>query len=151
MVPTEIARTLAKAKASMHWSLESGTFALLGFPEPPLGLDLAVLTGAGPAQVIREGGETTVLARLEDCAAILERHPAARREDPLVWIRFELAMDWELVGFLALVTGALAQAGVPLGAICGFSRDHLFVARQHSHRTAEVLTELFGPPSSSAP
>ena len=40
-------------------------------------------------------------------------------------------MGWELVGFLALVTGRLAAAGVPLGAVCGFQRDHLFVAERH--------------------
>ena len=52
-------------------------------------------------------------------------------------------MTWELVGFLALVTSRLAQAGVPLGAVCGYSRDHLFVARCHAERARGILRELF--------
>ena len=66
---------------------------------------------------------------------------AARR--PTEAIRFRMAMDWELVGFLALVTGRLAEAGVPVGAVCGFSRDHLFVARPHLERAEDVLEALF--------
>ena len=52
-------------------------------------------------------------------------------------------MGWEVVGFLARVTGALAAAGVPLGAVCGFSRDHLFVAEAHLERALETLRGSF--------
>ena len=52
-------------------------------------------------------------------------------------------MNWDLVGFLALVAGKLAEAGVPIGAVCGFSRDHLFVAERFLERTRAVLTTLF--------
>jgi hypothetical protein len=52
-------------------------------------------------------------------------------------------MAWELVGFLALVSGALASAGVPIGAVCGFSRDHLFVARPFLPATLRTLERLF--------
>ena len=64
-------------------------------------------------------------------------------ERGLVWIRFDAPMGWEVVGFLALVTGRLAEAGVPIGAVCSFSRDHLFVAESYLERTREVLGGLF--------
>lgn len=52
-------------------------------------------------------------------------------------------MGWEVVGFLARVTAALAAAGVPLGAVCGYSQGHLFVAQAHRDMTRRVLDELF--------
>jgi len=135
---------LNEALAAMRVRLASGRFALLGFPEPPEPADLALLARSGPAQAIREGGETTLLIAEADAPEALGRHPDARIERGLAWIRFEGAMAWDLVGFLAHVTGRLAAAGVPLGAVCGYSRDHLFVAEPYLARAAAVLRELFG-------
>ena len=41
------------------------------------------------------------------------------------------------------INSALAEAGVPIGAVCGYSRDHLFVGRAHLERTQVVLGALF--------
>lgn len=138
------ARTLDEALAGMRWEVLEGDWCLVGFQGAPDPADLEpVRSGAGPAQVIREGGETTLLLPAADAEAALARHPGARIERDLAWIRFEMAMEWELIGFLALVAGRLAAAGVPIGAVCGFSRDHLFVARPHLERAREVLSGLF--------
>lgn len=131
------ARTLEEALARMRFRVERGEFALLGFAEPPSAADLDALEP--PAQLVVEAGETTLLVRAERLDGLLARHPHARVERELAWIRFEAAMGWEVVGFLARVCGALAAAGVPLGAVCGMSRDHLFVARAHLARAREVL------------
>ena len=139
------ARTLEEAWSGMSWEVEPGSFALLGFAEEPTAGDLEALS-SGPAQIVREGGETTLLVPEAQVAAVLARHPGASLERDLAWIRFRTPMGWEVVGFLARVTGELAAAGVPLGAICGFSRDHLFLARRHLPRAAEVLAIHFGPP-----
>lgn len=136
------ARDLGEALAGMTWSLEPGEFELLGFADAPLPEDLALLE-RGPAQVIREGGETTLLVRSEDAGEVRTRHADARSEGPLAWVRFEAPMGWEVVGFLARVTGALASAGVPLGAVCGFSRDHLFVHVKYLAAAEGVLEGLF--------
>lgn len=141
MEPEPAARSLAEALAAMTWTVERGGFVLLGFVESPDPADLGAL--APPAQLVREEGETTLLVRVEEADAVLARHPSARVERDLAWIRFDAAMGWEVVGFLAKVTGALAARGVPIGAVCGFSRDHLFVARKHLDATRVVLAELF--------
>lgn len=140
------ARSLEDAWSGMTWEVEPGTFALLGFAEEPTAGDLEGLA-RGPAQLIREDGETTLLVPEEAVPAALARHPGAALERDLVWIRFRTPMGWEVVGFLARVTGDLAAAGVPLGAICGFSRDHLFLARRYLPRASEVLSIHFGPPT----
>lgn len=126
----------------MRFRLEPWRFALLGFAEPPGAEDLALLDEP-PSQLIREADETTLLVREERLAELRSRHPSARVETDLRWIRFEAAMGWEVVGFLALVTGRLAEAGVPLGAVCGFSRDHLFIAEAHLARALDTLRGLF--------
>ncbi|MEM7310622.1 MAG: ACT domain-containing protein [Planctomycetota bacterium] len=141
--PTNAPHRLEEALPRMRFAVEPGGFGLAGFAAPPGPDDLALLTGGGPAQLVREGGETTLLVPEDDLAAVLERHPEARLERGLRWIRFECPMAWDLVGFLALVTGRLTEAGVPLGAVCGFSRDHLFVAERYLPATRAALGELF--------
>jgi hypothetical protein len=61
-------------------------------------------------------------------------------------VRFDLPMDWQVVGFLALVTGELAKAGVSVGAVCGFHRDHLFVAGHNLPKAEAALGRLFRRP-----
>jgi len=135
------ARDLDEALARMCFVVEPGRFALVGFDEAPDAEDLALLIP--PAQLVREGDETSLLVGEAALRALLARRPGARVERGLVWIRFEAAMGWEVVGFLARVTGVLAAAGVPIGAVCGYSRDHLFVAERYLERTRAVLLELF--------
>lgn len=138
--------SLEAALAAMRREVLPGRFCLVGTADEAAPEDLELLRDP-PAQVLREGGETTLLVRERWLDGVLERHPGARVERDLVWIRFELPMSWELVGFLARVTGALAAAGVPLGAVCGFSRDHLFVARRHLPAAERALGELFADPT----
>lgn len=147
----EPGRGLEEVLRRMRWRREPGRFGLLGFPEPPGAAALALLVGSGPAQVIREGEETTVLAPLDALEPVRAAHPQAECEQPLVWVRFELPMAWDLVGFLAHVTAALAEAEVPVGAVCGYSRDHLFLAADAWPRARRALEERFGPPSEAPP
>ena len=107
--------------------------------------DLALL-GRAPSQVIREEEGTTLLFAEDALEGVLQRHPEARVERGLVWIRFSMEMDWELVGFLAHVTGALAEAGIPVGCVCTFDRDHLFVAEAYLEQSTQVLGGLFPAP-----
>ena len=135
-------RDLDAALAAMSFELVPGRFALLGTSAPPTAAELEHL-GDGPSQLVVEGGETTWLVAEDRVAALLDAHPEAQVERGLAWLRFVAPMGWEVVGFLARVTGSLAAAGVPLGAVCGFSRDHLFVHEDHLERTLEVLRAEF--------
>ncbi len=137
----DVAKDLAAAMGRMRFAVEPERYTLLGFPEPPQPADLADMRA--PAQLVLEPGATTLLLRAEQAAAVLSRHPAAEREENLRWIRFEAPMGWDLVGFLARVTAALAAAEVPIGAVCSFHRDHLFVAEAHLGSARSALRELF--------
>jgi hypothetical protein len=130
----------------MSWEELPGRFALVGFEGPPGDAELGLLAGE-PSQILREGGETTLLVPAPDLPELLRRRPEAHSEAPLALLRFRTPMGWEVVGFLALVASALADAGVPMGALCGFSRDTLFVGEEHLERARGALIGLFGPPS----
>lgn len=126
----------------MRFRLEPGRFALIGFAAPPTAQDWSAL-GDGPGQLVREGGETSLLIPEKALPALLSAHPNTRVETDLAWIRFETPMGWEVVGFLALVTGRLAAAGIPIGAVCGYSRDHLFLNAARLPVALGVLRDLF--------
>jgi hypothetical protein len=140
--PEAPAHTLDEALAAMSFEVEPGRFALCGFEAVPGPAELALLDGA-PGQLTREGGETSLLISANRLDELRTMHPSAQVEEGLVWIRFRAAMGWEVVGFLAKVTGALAEAGIPLGAVCGFSRDHLFVHEKYLEDCLRVLKALF--------
>lgn len=144
LVRSKSAKTLAEALAGMRFEVLPWEFSLVGFEGPLDERDLGLLQNE-PVQLIREGGETTLLLRAELADAVLARHPSASVQRDLAWIRFAMTMEWELVGFLACVSAALAEAGVPIGAVCGYSRDGIFVARPHLERTRDVLARLFPP------
>ena len=127
----------------MTWQVLDGRFALVGFSGPASDDDLRAALAGEVGQVVRDGAETTLLLRAGAAEAVLERHPAAMCEADLCWIRFHAPMAWDVVGFLALVTSRLATAGVPLGAVCSYGRDHLFMAEDHLGTAREVLGELF--------
>ena len=114
---------LNQALERMSFEVLPGRFALIGVAAEPRADELQLL-GEGPAQLIREGGETTWLLAEDAADELLRSHPTAQVERGLVWIRFIAPMNWEVVGFLAKVTGSLASAGVPTARYQAFSSSH---------------------------
>ena len=90
-------------------------------------------------QYIIEPDVLTLLLDSNDWAHLSYHYPQANVEGPFRIFTFSVAMDWEVVGFLATVTGLLAQAGISLGAVCGYYRDHVFISVEHAARAEEVL------------
>ena len=127
----------------MTWRQLEVVYGLVGFPEPPSTAALGLSLGVEGGQVIREGGETTLLVPMAALSEVLREHPAARVLSNLVSFRFEAPMGWEVVGFLALVTSRLAEAGVPVCALCAFSRDYVLIAKTYETEARSVLAALF--------
>ena len=129
--------------SDMTWRQLDIVYGLIGFSEPPSARALELSLGAGGGQVIREGGETTLLIPMAALTEVMRLHPSAQVERDLIGFRFEVPMGWEVVGFLALVTSRLAAAGVPVCALCAYSRDYVLIARPYVIETRRVLAELF--------
>ena len=90
---------------------------------------------------VRDDRETTALVAEADLSAL----PAPERVQPgFAVITLDLPMDWDVVGVLAAVSRALADAGIPLGAVAAFSRDHLLVPADRLDGALAVLADLCG-------
>jgi uncharacterized protein len=63
-------------------------------------------------------------------------------EYPCAWITLEVRSSLAAVGFLAAVTGALADAGISANPVSGFHHDHLFVPWDRRGDALAVLEGL---------
>ncbi|HYN86356.1 MAG TPA: ACT domain-containing protein [Pyrinomonadaceae bacterium] len=77
--------------------------------------------------LLRDRHEVTLVVEEEDWRAMRHVVRDARVETGWRLLTFDVILDWEVVGFLAHVTRILAEAGVSVGALTAFSRDHLLV------------------------
>ena len=127
--------------ASTELIVKPGQFILAGIsPEirTRLDADLSAIKGDF-FQYTVENDVLTLLVRDDDWREISGHYPDAVVEGPLYLFTFSLAMDWQVVGFLAAVTGLLAKAGIPLGAVCGYYRDHLFIDQKYAKQAETLL------------
>ncbi|MFC7095783.1 ACT domain-containing protein [Halobaculum marinum] len=88
--------------------------------------------------VLRDETETTVVVD-QDAGA-----PAAATEVARDWRRltFEMELPFDLVGFLALVAGELADVGVSIFALSSYSTDHVLVKEDDLATATERLDDL---------
>lgn len=71
--------------------------------------------------------------------------PAGRSTAPehrFVWLELAVHSDLNAVGFLAAISNALAEAGVPCNAIAAYYHDHVFVPESQSDAALEALDRL---------
>ena len=57
-------------------------------------------------------------------------------------ITFDIELEPDLVGFIAYVSVALADAGISILPYAAYSRDHLFVSEEQFDETITVLKNL---------
>ncbi|HSP14003.1 MAG TPA: ACT domain-containing protein [Thermoanaerobaculia bacterium] len=82
----------------------------------------------------------------EGVTIVLERTDAeAHRLDPMypsAWITLTVHSDLAAVGFLAVISRALAAAGISCNVFSAIHHDHLFVPADQGERTVEILRAL---------
>ena len=84
---------------------------------------------------VQDGSETTVVVETD----LLDTVDPTAVEGEWKRLTFEMELPFDLVGFLATVATALADAGVAVFVISSFATDHVFV------KTADIpvaVTEL---------
>ena len=77
--------------------------------------------------LLRDAHEVTLLLEEEDWRAMRHAARDARTEGDFRLVTLDIELQWNVVGYLARVTELLAAAGVSVGALSAFSRDHLLV------------------------
>ncbi len=93
-------------------------------------------------QLIAEPDLLTLMLPQSDWRSIKPAFPRARVQQPFRVISFDLDLPNDLVGFLAIASRALAEAGVPILAICGYTKDHILVREEHLERALAALGAL---------
>ena len=89
--------------------------------------------------ILRDGHEVTLLCEEDDWRAMRHAARDARVEGGFRLVTFDIELGWDVVGFLARVTEILAAAGVTVGALSAFSRDHLLVKQDDLGRALRAL------------
>ncbi|HEY7507379.1 MAG TPA: ACT domain-containing protein, partial [Nitrososphaera sp.] len=59
-------------------------------------------------------------------------------------ITLDVELPWNVVGYFAKVSQILAEAGISLGALSSFSRDHILVKQDDLGKALRVLGEYVG-------
>lgn len=96
---------------------------------------------SAPFMLLKDAHEVTLLLEESDWRAMRHAAREARVEKEFRLLTFDLELDWKTVGFLARVTQILAGAGVSVGALSAFSRDHLLVRQEELGRALRALGE----------
>ena len=138
----------------VRWHVRPERFVVAGLEPRERLLALRLLPGVVGSfgQFVVEPDMLTLIVAENDWRAMSPGFPHARIVRHYRAISFDLDLPAELVGFMAAISGALADAGVPLLAVCGYMKDHLLV--QENYREAalgaiEALVAAFRGPEPS--
>ncbi len=94
---------------------------------------------SGLSAIIRTADELTIIA---DESHIPSDHPEVAVETGWMAMRVVGRLDFGLVGILARLTGALADANVPVFAVSTYDTDILLVKAEHSQRAETALRSV---------
>ena len=95
--------------------------------------------GSAPFMLLKDEHEVTLLLDEEDWRTMRHAARDARVEGGFRLLTFDVELAWNVVGFLALVTRILADAGISCGALSAFSRDHLLVKQDDLAKALRAL------------
>lgn len=87
---------------------------------------------------IVDSKETTVVID----QSIVNLDDAIEIEKDWKLITFDMNLPFELVGFLSVISQALAKEGVSIFALSSYSTDHILVKEKDLEKTLGVLLEL---------
>lgn len=141
-------RTIADLLRETKIEVSPATFALIGIshqdwsrllenPELSPHVDAVFM-------IFRNDKEVTLLIEEEDWQRIRHALRDAKVERGFRLLTFDLELAWNVVGYLARVTEILAAAGISVGALSSFSRDHLLIKQDQLGSALRVLGDHVG-------
>jgi uncharacterized protein len=128
----------------MRWRARPERFVLVGLAPDQRLLVARLLPGvtAPFTQLVVEPELITLVLPEDEWRSLSPAFRGARVQRPFRVISFDLDLPDDLVGFLAEIARALAGAGVPILAICGFARDHVLVREEHLDTALAAIQSL---------
>ena len=92
--------------------------------------------------IIVDKDEVTLVLNALDFAEVAPRLRDHRVQPGYRLLTFDLPLDLGLIGFMSVVSQALAAQSIPLMAFSAFERDHLLIPAQHFEAARQVLEAL---------
>lgn len=124
-----------------------GRFAVCRLPADAAIPQWAIAPPPGLISITRTADELSIVAS-EELVDTLNPPPRVER-DFIAW-RIAGTLDFSQVGVLAKLSGALADAGVPVFVISTFDTDIILIRAEHAARASAVLSHV-GHVAPSAP
>jgi hypothetical protein len=127
-----------------------GAFTLIGIPSEAGILAMSELESRRqslrPFMIFQDGVECTILIADDEWKAAAISLPEMRVESGFRLVTIDRELTWDVVGFLARVTQVLAAAGISVGVLSSYSRDHLLIKVADFESARSVLNQLFQIP-----
>jgi hypothetical protein len=92
-----------------------------------------------PFMIFRDSWEVTLVIEEPDWQRIRHAARDAKVESGYRLVTLDIELPWSTVGYFARVTEILAAAGISVGALSGFSRDHLLIKQDDLGNALRVL------------
>ena len=89
-----------------------------------------------------DAAEVSLVVKADDWAGLRDSFSSFVEEGPYRLITFDIVLDLSVVGFLAVVSARLAEAGVSIYALSTFLRDHILVKAEDCETAERVLKQL---------
>ncbi len=94
-----------------------------------------------PFMLLRDEHEVTLLLEETDWRTMRHVVRDARVEGGFRLLTLDIVLAWNVVGYLARVSDILARAGISVGALSAFSRDHLLIKQDDLPQALRALGE----------
>lgn len=141
MMPQTVEQALAQAKL-----VTDGTeYVLVKLPPKGITAAAGVIAEVGEpfCGLIADQGEVTLIIPAEAVQDFVARLPGhALSPNRYRLITFDVALDFTLVGFMAVVSAALAAAGVSILPYAAYTRDHVLVPVEQFDLAMTTLRKL---------
>ena len=120
-------------------------YILLKFPPTGITVAAGILAQIGDpfGTVIVDKDEVTLVIPLDVLDDFAKRlHDVERSPDVYRLITFDIVLDFSVVGFMAGISHALADANISILPLAAFSRDHLLVKKADFDKAWGILFGL---------
>jgi hypothetical protein len=91
-----------------------------------------------------DGEELTLIVREEALTSIQRHWPGVPYEMNYRLVKMVATLPWNTIGYGAAIAVALAEAGVSVGFLSGYSTDYLLVRQQDLEMVQTALAKLIG-------
>jgi hypothetical protein len=141
---TAIAPDLRKAFANLRLYTDARPYSIVSLPRDQMRAATILFGGlADPfAAMIVDKDEITIVMHEMDWSLGGRGLANVRVEADYRLITFDLELDLDTVGFMALVGRVLAEAGIALLPIGAYSRDHILVRGRDAERAWMALGDF---------